>query len=158
MQDLNLPKSKVRLEQKEGKTYIFDPIRKKMLLLTPEEWVRQQFLQMLLSMGISKGLVGIEGGLKVNKIQKRADLLIFDRGGAPFLLIECKAPSIKLSNETFKQVAAYNATIKAPYIGITNGLQHYFCAINFENSSYDFLKEIPLPEYVKQHDKNSNDK
>ncbi|NME71131.1 type I restriction enzyme HsdR N-terminal domain-containing protein [Flammeovirga aprica] len=150
MQELNLPKSKVRLEEKNGKQYIFDPIRKKMLQLTPEEWVRQQFLQMLLSMGVSKGLVGIESGLKVNKKAKRSDLLLYDRNGQPYLLIECKAPSVKLTDETFKQVAAYNATLKAPFIGITNGLQHYFCEINFETSSYQFLKELPLPPYIKK--------
>lgn len=150
MQDLNLPKSNVRLEKKDGKTYIFDPIRKKMLQLTPEEWVRQQFLQMLLSMGVSKGLVGIENGLKVNKKAKRSDLLLYDRSGVPYLLIECKAPSIKLNNDTFKQVAAYNTSIKAPFIGITNGMQHYFCQIDFSKSSYQFLKEIPLPPYVKK--------
>ncbi|NLR92919.1 MULTISPECIES: type I restriction enzyme HsdR N-terminal domain-containing protein [Flammeovirga] len=150
MQDLNLPKAKVRIEERDGKKYIFDPIRKKMLMLTPEEWVRQQFLQMLFSMGVSKGLVGIENGLKVNKQAKRSDLLLFDRGGSPFLLIECKAPSVKLSNTTFEQVARYNATIKAPYIGITNGMQHYFCAINFEKGDYSFLKEIPLPSYIKK--------
>ncbi|MBB3699674.1 type I restriction enzyme HsdR N-terminal domain-containing protein [Flammeovirga yaeyamensis] len=150
MQKLNLPLSEVRTEEKNGKTFIFDPIRKKMLLLTPEEWVRQQFLQMLLSMGFSKNLVGIEAGLTVNKRIKRSDILFYERGGAPFLLVECKAPTVKLSNDTFQQVAQYNSKIKAPYICITNGLQHFFCSINFEKGSYEFLKEIPLPSYIKK--------
>ncbi|PWJ45041.1 type I restriction enzyme HsdR N-terminal domain-containing protein [Sediminitomix flava] len=143
MKRLNLPHYDYKLQRKDDKVWILDQIRKKYLVLTPEEWVRQHFINFLITEGYPKSLIGVEGGLKVNQMQKRSDILVYDRKGKPFLLVECKAPEVKLSNKTFEQAAAYNSVLKAPFLIITNGLQHFVCKINFENGSYDFLDGLP---------------
>ncbi len=144
MQKLNLPSYTFRTKQEEGVTYIFDKIRKKFLVLTPEEWVRQHFNEYLIEEHqYPRALFKCEGGLKYNKLSKRSDILIYDRDGKPFFLIECKAPKVKLDQSVFQQVSVYNQTIKAPYIAITNGLQHFICKIDLQKGTYDFVNEIP---------------
>ncbi|MEH0157952.1 type I restriction enzyme HsdR N-terminal domain-containing protein [Limibacter armeniacum] len=143
---LNLPSYDCKLQKRDNKLYIFDQIRKKYLQLTPEEWVRQHFIHFLSQQGFPKSLMSIEAGLKLNKLQKRTDIVIYDRQGKPFMLVECKAPEIKLSDATFNQAASYNMVLKAPYLSITNGMQHYFCHIDFENKKYSFLETIPKLE------------
>ncbi|GAA4832119.1 type I restriction enzyme HsdR N-terminal domain-containing protein [Algivirga pacifica] len=146
MQALNLPPYDHKVSKREGKVYIWDQIRKKYLRLTPEEWVRQHFIAFLLSKGYSKGRIGVETGVKVNQLQRRSDIVVYDKEGKPYLLIECKAPSVKLTNETFGQAAQYNVRLKAPYLCITNGLQHYSCSIDFAQKNYKFLADIPEPQ------------
>lgn len=144
MVQLNLPAYDYKLQRREdNKFYIFCQVRKKYLLLTPEEWVRQHFINFLFEQGYPKGLTSAESGLKYNKRQKRTDIVVYDRQGKPFLLVECKAPEVKLSDSTFSQAATYNMVLKAPYIAVSNGLQHYFCHIDFENKSYHFLDTVP---------------
>ena len=144
MRDLNLPSYTFRTKNENGQDFIFDPIRKKFLVLTPEEWVRQNFIAFLISeYEYPRSLFKCEGGLTYNKLRKRSDILVFDRNGAPFFLIECKAPEIPINQKVFQQVSVYNQTVKAPFIAVTNGLQHFICKIDFEKSSYEFLEEIP---------------
>jgi hypothetical protein len=125
---------------------IFDEIRKKFILLTPEEWVRQHVIQFLLqNKKYPKSLINVEKLIKINDLNKRYDGVVFQPNGEIFLLIECKAPEVPISQHTFDQIARYNLVLKAKYLMVTNGLNHYFCQMDFENEKYVFLKE--LPEY-----------
>lgn len=143
---LNLPPYPIRIKEEENGTYIFDVIRKKFLLLTPEEWVRQHLVHFLVEeKKYPRSLIQLEGGLKLNNLQKRSDILIFNNIGQKIVLIECKAPSVKISQETFDQIARYNFIHQVKWLVVSNGLEHYCCAIDFENQSYRFVEE--LPEY-----------
>lgn len=144
MQELNLPKYPFRFKEVADKIHIFDAFRKKYVLLTPEEWVRQNFLQYLLTeKKYPLSLIAVEAGLKYNQMQKRADVLVYDKQGQPFLLVECKAPEIKISQDTFDQVARYNMVFKVNYLVVTNGLDHFCCKMDYSDNSYRFLAEIP---------------
>jgi len=145
MQQLNLPQYPIKLKEEKGTKYIFDPIRKKYLVLLPEEWVRQNFIQYLINeKSFPSTLIAIEKGLKLNELQKRADIVIYDNKGQPIVLIECKAPKVKINQEVFEQVARYNIVFKVPYLVVTNGIEHYCAKVNFESNSFEFLKELPV--------------
>ncbi len=146
MQKLNFPVYSFRFKNSENKVSIFDEIRKKFILLTPEEWVRQHVIQFLLqNKKYPKSLINVEKLIKINDLNKRYDGVVFQPNGEIFLLIECKAPEVPISQHTFDQIARYNLVLKAKYLMVTNGLNHYFCQMDFENEKYVFLKE--LPEY-----------
>jgi type I site-specific restriction-modification system R (restriction) subunit len=148
LQPLNLPEQvlKTRINN-NGKTEVFDAIRKKYVVLQPEEWVRQQFIGFLIRQkNYPASLISIEKGLKINQLQKRFDAVVFSRNGLPLVLIEFKAPEVKLSEKTFSQVAAYNLKMRVKYLIISNGLTHYCCKMDYINNSYQFLKDIP--DYV----------
>jgi len=143
MQQLNLPVYSFKTKEEKGKSYIFDEIRKKYLQLTPEEWVRQHFVKYLIQeKNYPASLIVLEKGLKLNELSKRADVLIY-KDSSPILLVECKAPEVKITQSTFDQIARYNLTFKVPFLIVTNGMSHYCCQIDFENNSYKFLEEIP---------------
>lgn len=134
-----------KFKEIEGKNYIYDRFRKKYLLLTPEEWVRQNFLILLIEeKKYSKNLIKLESGLKYNNLSKRSDILVYDNSGSPFLLVECKAQDVKISKKTLEQVSRYNLTIKAPFICITNWSQTYCFEIDFESNTSRQLKDLPL--------------
>jgi len=144
MQQLNLPTYKFRIKSSENKFFIFDIIRKKHVVLTPEEWVRQHYVWFLIEeKKYPISLIAVEKKLTINKLTKRTDILIFDASGNPDIIVECKAPSVKITQETFDQIARYNLKLKANYLIITNGLEHFYCKMNFENECYDFLRTIP---------------
>ncbi len=145
MQTLNLPPYPFKIKQEGSFTHIFDPFRKKYLVLSPEEWVRQHFLQYLVrEKKFPVSLISIERGLKYNQLQKRADILIYNTLGAPHLLVECKAPAIKITQEAFDQVARYNMVFKVRYLVVTNGMHHFCCEMDYTTNSYVYLKEIPF--------------
>jgi len=126
MYKLNLPDFNLNIRKEDGKVWIFDIIRKKYIILTPEEWVRQHFIHYLINhLKYPKSLFRIEGSLTYNKLQKRSDIVIHDREGRPWMLVECKAPNIKLTQKAFNQVAVYNMTIGARFVAVTNGLVQY---------------------------------
>ncbi|MGI9544305.1 MAG: type I restriction enzyme HsdR N-terminal domain-containing protein, partial [Cyclobacteriaceae bacterium] len=128
----------------EGKPQIFDPIRKKFVVLTPEEWVRQHLINYLTSvLGYPKSLIKVESSLKYNKLSKRSDIMVYDRTGAPFIVIECKAPTVVLGPEVFEQASVYNKSKQAKYISVSNGLKHYCCEIDHKQGSYRFLSGLP---------------
>ena len=144
MQLLNFPTYSFRFKNSENKVSIFDSIRKKFILLTPEEWVRQHVIEFLLNeKKYSKSLINVEKVVKVNGMNKRYDVIVFNSDGSIFLLIECKAPEVKIDQKTFDQIARYNLILNAQYLMVTNGLNHYFCEMDFENEKYTFLKELP---------------
>ncbi|MVO08169.1 restriction endonuclease subunit R [Flavobacterium sp. TP390] len=141
---LQFPTYSFRFKNSENKTFIFDEIRKKFVVLTPEEWVRQNTIHYLIQeKKYSKSYINVEKLVKVNGINKRYDIVVFNSDGSIFLLIECKAPEVAISQHTFDQIARYNLVLKATYLMVTNGLNHYFCQMDFENEKYRFLKELP---------------
>ena len=140
MEKLNLPQYSVRLKEEGGKQFIFDIVRKKYLVLTPEEWVRQNFIHFLINdKNYPAGLIAVEKGLKLNELQKRADVLVY-KNAQPMVLIECKAPGIKISREVFEQIARYNMVFKVPYLLVTNGMQHYCAKIDFIENPFHTQK------------------
>jgi hypothetical protein len=144
MKKLNFPVYSFRFKNSENKVAIFDEIRKKFMLLTPEEWVRQHTVQFLLQdKKIPKSYINVEKLIKINDLSKRYDVVVFQPNGEIYLLIECKAPEVPISQNTFDQIARYNLVLKAKYLMVTNGLNHYFCQMDFENEKYVFLNELP---------------
>jgi len=147
MQALNFPEYDFKFQKKADKIYIFDEFRRQYVLLTPEEWVRQHTLQYLVQdKHYPKTLIAVEKQLIINQTKRRFDIVVFDRQMNPYLLVECKAPNIKIDQKTFDQANQYNWLLKAPFLFLTNGLKHYICQIDFEENTYKFLKE--LPEYT----------
>ncbi|KAA9332772.1 type I restriction enzyme HsdR N-terminal domain-containing protein [Adhaeribacter soli] len=145
MQALNLPAYDCKLKHSDGNSFIFDPVRKKYVLLTPEEWVRQHFLHYLTEhLAYPKTLFSIEKGMTYNRLQKRTDLRVYSSAGLPLVLVECKAAGVAISAETVKQASVYNQTLKAPYVMLTNGLDHYCWKVDFAASRYVPLAEIPV--------------
>jgi predicted type IV restriction endonuclease len=141
---LNFPEFEFKIQESDGKLSIFDSLRKKYLILTPEEWVRQHMISFLVQYrNYPKGLFSLEKEVMYNSLQKRFDILVLDRVGNPFLLIECKAPEVKLSKKTVEQVAVYNKTIGAAFMGISNGRQHLFLKYNFEVNNYEQISDLP---------------
>jgi len=146
MYKLNLPDFNLNIRKEDGKVWIFDIIRKKYIILTPEEWVRQHFIHYLINhLKYPKSLFRIEGSLTYNKLQKRSDIVIHDREGRPWMLVECKAPNIKLTQKAFNQVAVYNMTIGARFVAVTNGLVQYCFepAMKGEGDHLSLFPEFP---------------
>lgn len=144
MQKLNFPTYSFRFKNSENKVAIFDEIRKKFVILTPEEWVRQNVVRFLLEeKNYPKSYINVEKLIKINDLSKRYDIVVFQPNGEIFLLIECKAPEVQISQQTFDQIARYNLVLNAKHLMITNGLNHYFCQMDFENEKYTFLKDLP---------------
>lgn len=144
MLKLNLPTYNFKLKSSENKTLIFDKIRKRYFVLTPEEWVRQHFVRFLIEeKKYPTSLIALEKQLTVNKRKKRTDILVFNNKGNHNIIIECKAPTIKITQATFDQIARYNLKLKANYLIVTNGLEHFYCKMDFAKETYIFLKEIP---------------
>lgn len=144
MQELNFPKFSFRIKNRENKPAIFDEIRKKFVILQPEEWVRQHCVKYLLNTkNYPKSLLNVEKELSVNSLKKRYDIVIYNPDGSLFLIVECKAPSININQETFDQIAIYNLSLNAEYLMVTNGINHYYCQMDYENKRYTFLKDIP---------------
>jgi len=142
LQNLNLPAYKFKFEKKESVLFILDEIRKKFVVCTPEEWVRQNIIKYLINeLDYPSGLFIIESVINL-KLKTRPDIGIYDKNGNLLLLIECKAPTVKISQDTFNQVSAYNLNFKAKYMIVTNGLQHYCCYLK-QDGSYEFLTGIP---------------
>ena len=141
---LNLPKYSFRIKNKENKLYIFDQIRKKDMVLTDEEWVRQNYVSFLhKEKKYPLSLIALEKQCKVNNTIKRTDILIFDKNGSPYIIVECKASHIKINQDTFDQIARYNMKLNATYLIVTNGLDHFYCQMDHVAKKYTFLKEIP---------------
>lgn len=144
MQPLNFPAYSFRLKSSEKGLQIFDIIRKKFVLLQPEEWVRQHVVHFLINQKkYPKSHINVEKQLVVNNLKKRYDIVVFDSNGNIQLLVECKAPEVDIDQTTFDQIAQYNLLLNAKYLMVTNGLGHYYCEMDTEEEKYKFLKEIP---------------
>ncbi len=150
MQKLNFPEYRFRFKNSENKVSIFDRIRKKFVVLTPEEWVRQHTLNFLIEeKKYPESLINVEKLVKVNGLNKRYDIIIYNSDGSIFLIVECKSANVHITQEVFDQIARYNLALNADYLMITNGLAHYYCQMNYTDNQYNFLKNIP--NYTVKH-------
>jgi len=144
MQRLNLPEYDFRIKTENEKVFIYDIIRKKFVVLKPEEWVRQNFIRYLSSeKNYPESLMAIEKKIMVNGKQRRFDLVIYSKTGMPFLIAEFKAPNVKITQETFDQVVRYNMALQVDNVLVSNGMRHFACEIDYEKNSYRYLNEIP---------------
>jgi hypothetical protein len=149
LKQLNLPQYSFKIIGKEGSEMILDPVRRKYVRLTPEEWVRQNFVQYLVNEGkYPVGLLGIEVVFRLNKLRRRVDILVHNRSGNPVMIVECKEPDVKIDETVFDQIVCYNMGLKVPYIVVTNGIVHYACKLAPEKPGYDYLNVIPLYEDI----------
>ena len=144
MQELQFPTYSFRFKNSENKVSIFDSIRKKFVILQPEEWVRQHCVQFLIKeKKYPASLINVEKELQINDLKKRYDIVVYNTDGSIHLIVECKAPKISINQETFDQIARYNLSLNASYLMVTNGLNHYYCQMDLEKERYLFLKDIP---------------
>lgn len=151
MDKLSLPTFDFNIKESDGKTVIFDIIRKKYLILTPEEWVRQHFVHYLINhLGYVKTLISVEHGLKYNKLQKRTDIIVHGRKGDPLVLVECKAPEYNLNQKVLEQAMMYNRVLNAEYIIVTNGVEHSCLRVNSANKSVEYLSSLPFYNEIEK--------
>ena len=144
MDQLNLPPVSLKQRIENSKQLVFDIIRKKYVTLTPEEWVRQNFVHYLINhLKYPPGLIAVESVVKINSLNQRADIVVYNRKGKPVMIVECKAPKVKVDNKVFEQAARYNLSLGVDYLLVTNGLKHYCAQLAPENKSYTMLKAIP---------------
>jgi hypothetical protein len=141
---LNFPTYKFKTKREQDINYVFDIIRKKYVILTPEEWVRQHVVHYLITeKKYPPSLIAVERGLNVNGRQKRFDVLAFNKNGQPKLLVECKSPDIEIGKTVFEQIAVYNSQFSAPFLLVTNGFQHITVSYSEGFKDYLFMEEIP---------------
>lgn len=144
MLSLNLPTFAAKVKEKDGKHIIFDPVRRKFVALTPEEWVRQHFVNYLITdKGYPKELLANEVPLKLNGTSKRCDTVAYNRFLTPLMIIEYKAPHIEITSSVFDQIVRYNMVLHVRYLAVSNGISHFCCKIDYENLTYSFLEGIP---------------
>lgn len=148
MQKLNFPSYSFRLKSSENKTLIFDIVRKKYVALTPEEWVRQHCIHFLhFEKKYPISLMAVEKQVKIHSLTRRTDIVLYRNDGKPYIIVECKAPSVEISQSTFDQIARYNLELEAQLLMVTNGLSNYYCIMNHKKQSYQFLSELPQAEF-----------
>ena len=141
---LNLPPYEAKIQQSNGKDQIFDDLRRCYVALTPEEWVRQHFVHMLIEhKGYPATLTANEVAISLNGMNRRCDTVVYDKGLKPRAIIEYKAPSVKIDGKVFAQIVRYNLVLRVDYLIVSNGLHHYCCKMDYDNNSYTFLNEIP---------------
>ena len=156
MQALNLPSFETKICERDGKQQIFDPIRKCYVTLNPEEWVRQHFVHYLTDQkGYPSSLMGNEVSIMLNGMKRRCDTVVYDRQLQPRMIVEYKAPGVKITREVFAQISRYNLTLRVDYLIISNGLQHYCCKMDYNRNGVEFLTDIPdyenmLPKEKKE--------
>lgn len=144
MLSLNLPTFAAKVKEKDGKPTIFDPVRRKFVALTPEEWVRQHFVNYLIThKGYPNDLLANEVPLKLNGTSKRCDTVAYNRFLTPLMIVEYKAPTIDITSAVFEQIVRYNMVLHVRYLTVSNGISHFCCKIDYENFTYSFLEGIP---------------
>lgn len=144
MLQLNLPSATLKITRKENRDYVFDTLRKKYVALTPEEWVRQNFVHFLIRYkNYPVGLLANEVQISLNSTRKRCDTVLYNRNLTARMIIEYKAPSVNITQEVFNQITRYNIVLKVDYLIVTNGINHYCCRVDYRNNSYSFLRDIP---------------
>ncbi len=144
MYPLNLPHYEIKINEQDGKNYIFDILRRKYVYLTPEEWVRQHFIHFLIEhKGYPAALLANEIELKIGQKRLRCDSVLYNKEAKPCMIIEYKAPTITLTQKVFDQISVYNMLMHVDFLVVSNGMQHYCCKMDYENKKYSFLKDIP---------------
>ena len=141
---LNLPKVFLKTKLVRGTIQVFDVVRKKYFKLTAEEWVRQHFIHYLKNnKNYPLGLMGVEKMVIYNDLKIRADIILYNTQGIPYMIVECKAPNINITQDTFDQISRYNIKLKVRYLVVTNGRKHFCCAMDYKSNIITFLDEIP---------------
>lgn len=144
MLTLNLPTYPIKVTLQNGKRVVFDSVRNKFVALTPEEWVRQHFVNYLINeKGYPQNLIANEVTVKLNNTSKRCDSVVYNQYLSPLVIVEYKAPHIEVTNNTFDQIVRYNMVLHVKYLIVSNGINHYCCEIDYDSQSYAFLKNIP---------------
>lgn len=144
MLSLNLPAFNAKIAARDGKRFIFDVLRRRYVVLTPEEWVRQHFVHFLLAhKSYPKALMANEVQVQLNGTRKRCDTVLYRRNLTARMIMEYKAPDIVITQKVFDQITRYNMALKVDYLIVSNGLQHYCCQMDYEQNSYRFLQDIP---------------
>lgn len=148
MLELNLPKYLIKIyKDKSDNLKVFDPLRKKYVALTPEEYVRQHFINYIVNhLHYPIGLTSNEVTINLNNTTKRCDTVVFKKDGTPLMIIEYKAPNIEIDQNVFDQIVRYNMVLHADYLVVSNGIQHYCCKINYNKNSFQFIPQIPTYE------------
>ena len=151
MQELNLPKTDLKIITKDGKLHVFDVFRRKYVALTPEEWVRQQFVHFLIGQkGYPAECIGNEISINLNGTKKRCDTVIYDGNAQPTMIVEYKSPQVEITQQVFEQISRYNIKLRVKWLIVSNGLQHYCCKIDYESGTYQFVEEIPAYNNIKE--------
>jgi hypothetical protein len=140
---LNLPKAPLKLTKQGGQVYVWCILRKKNLVCTPEEWVRQHVVHFLIQKGIPEGLIASEYNLEYNGRKKRADIVVFDRTQKPVFIVECKAPEVNITESVLHQIAGYNHELLVKYLMLTNGLQHVYCEVDQKTGEIRYHENLP---------------
>ncbi len=141
---LALPDHGVKTKQGAQGPLVFDALRGRWVVLTSEEWVRQHFINHLVrDLGYPAGRIGVEWSLVLNGLAKRADIVVFDEERRPVVLVECKAPSVPITQRTFEQTARYNKVFQVGLLMVTNGIRHYCCRVDHHTGTVDFLDRLP---------------
>jgi hypothetical protein len=148
MQALKLPPFDARIKEEKGKKFIFDIIRKKYVVLTPEEWVRQHFIHFMLAAEYPASLMAVERMVVVNRLKQRADIVLYNRQGKPVLIVECKAPDVPVNNNTLAQAARYNIPLKVDYLIVTNGIDNYCIQLDKNGLNHKVISQIPSFETI----------
>lgn len=145
MQQLNLPTYEFRTGVSDkGRKTIFDSLRKRFVTLTPEEWVRQNFIRFMIEeKGYPAGLISVEMKVDINGLNQRCDVVCFDKKGQALMIVECKAPKVKITEDVFNQAARYNMRLSTRFLVMTNGMNHYCCEIDYNTNTVRYLKDIP---------------
>lgn len=144
MLELNLPSFDINVKKIGGKLSILDPLRRKFVALTPEEWVRQHFVNFLLrEKGYPAALIANEIQIDLNKLKKRCDSVVYNRDLSPLMIIEYKAPDVDITQQVFDQIVRYNIVLKVKYLIVSNGLNHYCCIMDYHKQSFSYLSDIP---------------
>ena len=144
MQPLNLPDYSFKIKSEGQRKYIFDNIRKRYVVLTPEEWVRQNIIAWMVNdRKYPASLIAVELSLRINQMEKRADVVLFGHHGRPVMIIECKSPKVRILQKVFDQAALYNLDMQVEYLVVSNGLVHYCARLNHMEKTWEFLEDIP---------------
>ncbi|MBR3856189.1 MAG: type I restriction enzyme HsdR N-terminal domain-containing protein [Bacteroidaceae bacterium] len=150
MQELNLPQYDAKIVEKEGKPAIFDHLRRCYVALTPEEWVRQHFVHYLIEQcGYPASLMANEASITLNNTRRRCDTVVYDRTLRPRMIIEYKAPTVRIDAKVFAQISRYNLVLRVDYLIVSNGIKHYCCRMNYTDNSYEFLTGIPQYDSIQ---------
>ncbi len=150
MENLNLPAYSFKYKEEKNKKFIWDEVRGKFVVITPEEWVRQNFLRFMTGqLEYPASLIGVEKMLKVNGLSQRCDILLHNRQGTAVMVVECKAPAVAVNSKTLAQAARYNTTLKVPYLVLTNGRQHYCIRVDLKTGEYEALSKFPAFEEMQ---------
>jgi len=148
MEKLNLPSYDFNITQEENKKYIFDIIRKKHVILTPEEWVRQNFIHYLINeKKYQASLISVEHFFTINNLTKRCDIVLFNNNGNPLIIVECKSPKVRITQKAFDQIARYSIKFEVELLILTNGITHFCCIIDRINNTISNISDIPEFDY-----------